>query len=231
MPAYQLTPFREPTKLLVPGLPSWLLGSYLEDAAPTFGYVISDSAATTTATVVFQITQGNIPIVGSLITVRGTANSGGVFNVVGATVLTASTSDYGVCSVTYAISSTTQASTADNGQVLIPQIEVGETLVAGSSIPVAMPYQNANANLNQALTAVVSFPSLPTSVIVSLQQAVFDKDSEYATVAVVATVSGGAVTAAGSQITVDPTLGRFFRFSVGTVVGGTLPTIVAKLLL
>jgi hypothetical protein len=231
MPSYQLTPFRESTKLLVPGLPSWLLGSYLEDAASTFGYVVSNSAASTIGSLVFQITQGNIPIVGSLITVRGTANSGGVFNVVGATVLTVSTNDYGTCSVTYAISSTTQASTADNGQVLIPQIEVGETLVAESSIPVAMPYQNANANLNQALTAVVAFPSLPTSVIVSLQQAVFDKDSEYATVAVVATVSGGAVTAAGSQITVDPTLGRFFRFSVGTVVGGTLPTIVAKLLL
>jgi hypothetical protein len=94
-----------------------------------------------------------------------------------------------------------------------------------------MPYGNTLANLNQGLTAVVSFPSLPTSVIVSLQQAVQDIDSEYATVAAVATVSGGVVTAAGAQITVDPTLGRFFRFSNGTVVGGTLPTIVAKLLM
>ena len=231
MPAYQTTPFKEPIKLLVPGIPAYLWGSYNDKTGPTFGYVISDSAAATVGTVVFQITQGNIPIVGSLITVRGTANSGGVFNVVNATVLTVTTNDYGVCTVTYAISSTSQASAADAGQVEIPQPEIAEALTAVSSVPVAMPYNNVNANLNQALTAVVSFPSLPTSVIVSLQQAVIDLDSEYATVAVVATVSGGAVTAAGSQITVDPTLGRFFRFNNGAVVGGTLPTIVAKLLL
>jgi hypothetical protein len=227
---YQTTPFKEPIKLLVPGIPAYLWGSYNDKTGPTFGYVISDSAAATVGTIVFQITQGNIPFVGALITVRGTANSGGVFNVT-ATILTVAVNDYGVCTVTYAISSTSQASAADAGQVEIPQPEIAEALTAVSSVPVAMPYNNVNANLNQALTAVVSFPSLPTSVIVSLQQAVIDLDSEYATVAVVATVSGGAVTAAGSQITVDPTLGRFFRFSNGAVVGGTLPSIVAKLLL
>jgi hypothetical protein len=65
---------------------------------------------------------------------------------------------------------------------------------------------------------------------VYLQQAVQDIDAEYTTVATVVTVSGGQVQS-GGQITVDPTLGRFFRLLNGDMVGGTLPTIIAKLLI
>ena len=232
MPAYQTTPFKAVPVLLVAGTPQYLWGSYNDKTGPTFGYVISDSAVTTTGTLTFRIVSGNLPAVGSLITVVGTANGSGNLNVTNAQILSATTTSAGISTVTYAItSSSVAAGTSDSGEVLIPQPEIGEALTAVSSVPACMPYGNTLANLNQGLTAVVSFPSLPTSVIVSLQQAVQDIDSEYATVAVVSTVVGGAVTAAGGQITVDPTLGRFFRFSNGTVVGGTSPTIVAKLLM
>ena len=137
----------------------------------------------------------------------------------------------GICTVTYTITSTTQGSLPDGGQVIVPQPEVAEACVNESSIPAAMPFGNTTYNLNQGLTVVVSFPSFPTTAVVVLQQAVKDIDSEYATVATVATVTGGVVTAAGSQITVDPTLGRFFRFNVSNVTGGTNPTIIAKLLM
>jgi hypothetical protein len=61
-----------------------------------------------------------------------------------------------------------------------------------------------------------------------LQQAVIDLDSEYANVAIVATVAGSTITV-GPQVTVDPVLGRFFRVN-NSGVSGTLPTIVTKLL-
>ena len=232
MPVYQTTPFKQSPTLLTPGMPEYVWGSFNDKTGPTFGYVISDSAVTTTGTLTFRIASGNIPIVGALITVVGTSNASGNFNVTNATILTVTCTDAGICTVTYAItSSSVAAGTADSGEVLIPQTEVGEALTAVSSVPVVMPYGNATFNANQGLTVVVSFPSLPTSVIVSLQQAIKDIDSEYATVAVVATVSGGAVTSQGSQITVDPTLGRFFRLQNGTVVGGTLPTIVGKIMM
>ena len=228
MSQYQSTPFKEHVKLLISGRPAYLYGSYNDKTSPTFGYVISNSAVGTVGTVVFQIRDGNDPMVGALITVRGTANSGGVFNVVNAVILTAVTNlDTGVSTVTYAISSTTQASAADNGQVEVPQPEVGEAIVAGSSAPVAVSFSTANPDQKRGITAVVSFPTIPTAALVVLQQAVQDIDSEYATINTVATVAGSAITT-GPQVTIDPVLGRFFRFNTSGVTGSG--TIVAKLL-
>jgi hypothetical protein len=231
MSAYIKSPFKPAPRLLVAGTPEYLLGSYNDKTGPTFGYVISDSAVTTTGTVTFRIASGNVPFVGALITVVGTANAGGNFNVTNATILTVVCTDAGICTVTYAITSSSVAvGTADSGEVLVPQPEVAAALVTGASEPVALPAINSLNSQEHVITAVVAFPSLPTSVIVSLQQAVIDLDSEYADVAVVATVAGGVVTAAGGQITVDPVMARFLRFNAGTVTGGTLPSIVAKLI-
>lgn len=229
MPSYISSPFRPPVTLLVAGTPSYLWGKYNDKTGDTFGYVQSNSAVTTTGTLVFRIVSGNVPVVGAKISVVGCGNSSN-FNVTSATLLSVSCTDAGIATVSYAISSTTQASTPDSGEVLIPQPEIGEALAAGASAPVALASINAILNQEHVVTAVVSFPSIPTSVVVTLQQAVIDLDSEYADVATVVTVTGGAITAAGSQITVDPVMGRFLRFKNGTVTGGTLPTIVAKLI-
>jgi hypothetical protein len=233
MPPYITSPFKPSPTLLIPGFPTYLWGSWNDKTGPTQGTVLSDSGNGATSTVKFQLTSGNVPIVGALVTIVGTANAAGAYNVTNAKILSVSAPtnpDFGIYTITFS-GTGNSASAADAGQLIIPQPEIAEALTAISSAPAVMPYGNATFNQNQGLTAVVSFPSLPTSVVVVLQQAVQDLDSEYATVATVATVSGGVVTAAGSQITVDPTLGRFFRFSNGTVTGGTLPTIIAKLLM
>ncbi len=233
MPAYILSPFRPTPNTFTPGMPSYLWGSFNDKTGPTQGLVLQSLGIGATAELVVQILSGNVPFVGALITVVGVVANAN-FNVTNV-ALTAvdnyphgNTPDNGVYALAYAATVATPMQ-ADAGQFIIPQPEVAELLVAGASAPVVMPFNAALANLNQALTAVVSFPSLPTSVIVYLQQAIQNIDSEYATIATVVTVTGGAVTAAGSQITVDPTLGRFFRFLNGTVVGGTAPSIVAKL--
>lgn len=230
MPYYQATPFKETPKLLLSGIPAYLFGSYNDKVSPTFGYVQSNSAVTTTGTVTFLIVSGNAPNVGDKITVRGSANSTGAFNTTNATILTATTNTTtGVCTVTYAISSTTQSTTADAGQVEIPQSEIGEVVVAAASAPVAVSFATATPQQDRALTVVTSFPTFPTAAVVTLQQAVSDLDAEYATVAIVATVTGGALTAAGGQFTVDPALGKFFRVIISGL-SGPASTIVCKIL-
>src|ERR1035437_10270750 len=244
MSYYITSPFKPSPKLLVPGFPTYLWGSWNDKTGPTQGIILQSLGIGATAELVVKILSGNVPVVGALITVVGVAAHAN-FNVNNAVIIAVdryphgNEPDNGMYTLAYAATVATPIQ-ADAGQFIIPQPEIGEVLTAGAvaaginpgaSSPAVMPYGNATYNQNQGLTAVVSFPSLPTSVIVYLQQAVQDMDSEYATVATVATVAGGVVTAAGSQITIDPTLGRFFRFSNGTVVGGTLPTIIAKLLM
>ena len=237
MSAYQTTPFKATPNVMTPGMPIYLWGSFNDKTSPTRGKIVSTSGNGSTSTVVIQILEGNIPIVSALsiplITVVGSANAAGAYNVTNATLLSISSAanpDQGVYTVTFA-GSGSSAVASDGGQFLIPQVEVAEALAAGASIPAVVPYNIMNANMNQALTAVVSFPTLPTSsVIVYLQQAVQDRDGEYQDVAAIATVAGGALTV-GGEVTIDPTLGRFFRFRNGTVVSTGSPSIIAKLLL
>jgi hypothetical protein len=156
------------------------------------------------------------------------------FNVTNAAITAVSAAnnpDNGVYALAYAISSTSSPIQADAGQFIVPQPEVAEALVSDAkSAPLVMPYNIMNANLNQAVTVVASFPSLPTSIILYLQQALQDLDAEYADVATIVTVAGGSITS-GGQITVDPTLGRFFRVRAGDLVGGTLPTLIVKMMI
>lgn len=229
MPPYQTTPFKETPRLLIPGTPFYLLGSYNDRVSPTLGYIISNSAVTTTGTVTFQIVSGNIPIVGALITVRGASNSAN-FNVTNGTILSVvANADTGVVTVTYAIASTTQATLADHGEVSIPQPEIGETLLNGASAPVAVSSNAPQVNQGKSLTVNVSFPIAPTSTTVALQGANIDLDSEYVTIATIVSAANTAASFQTGQGTAGTVAGvnlinyRFYRLLVsGTTGSGSI---------
>jgi len=195
---YQATPFKPTPTLMVQGKPEYVFGSYNDKTGPTFGNVISDSAVTTTATLVFQIISGNAPAVGSLITVVGAGNSAN-FNVTNAQILTASTTAAGVCTVTYAITSTSQGVLADGGQVIIPQPELGDALTnaGGASVPVCTPLSPGTQS-GKSISVTVKLPtqqlgvsSTLSGVTVAIQGANLDADDQYNTIGTVIT-SGSA---------------------------------------
>jgi hypothetical protein len=234
MPSYILSPFKPTPRLLVAGTPSYVWGSYNDKTGPTQGIVLQSLGIGTTLELIVKILSGNVPVVGALLTVVGVSASNN-FNVTNVALTAVDTyphgniPDNGMYALAYTTTSTVSPLQADAGQFIVPQPEVAETLVTDfKSAPVAMPFNMLLGNMHQAITVVVSFPTLPTSIIVYLQQAVQDIDSEYATVATVVTVAGSAVTG-GGQITIDPTLGRFFRLSSGDMVGNG--TIIAKILI
>jgi|ERR1019366_6235750 hypothetical protein len=237
MPVYQLTPFKPTPKLLTPGIPAYFWGSFRDTTGPTVGNVLSTSGNGSTSTVKVQILGGNVPIVSALsvplITIVGSAGATGAYNVTNVAITSISVAtnpDSGIYNISFA-GSGSSAAAADAGQFIIPQPEVAETLVTDAkSAPLVMPYNIMSANLNQAVTVVASFPSIPTSIILYLQQALQDLDAEYADVNTIVTVAGGAVTG-GGQISVDPTLGRFFRVRAGDMIGGTLPTLIVKMMI
>lgn len=248
---YTLSPFKPSPKLLVAGTPEYLFGSFNSDTGPTTGPLLQDASnGTTTGTFVFQIISGNIPSLGDLLTVIGATNSAN-FNVTNATILSVACTTAGICTVTAAITSTATPTTltADNGYVLIPRSEVGTTLtVSGtqSSEPAASPAspsQQSGKSLSTTVTLPANstpIPSTLSGITVVLQGANVDIDSQYNTIATVATsVSAGSFTdwQSGQGNTGTGTLAagsvnlpnfRFYRFQ--TSGGSGTGPIIAKIM-
>ena len=185
--------------------------------------------ASDVATLTVNINDGNIPAVGSLVSVSGTTTGAGEFNVSNVALTGVTLDETGAGTVTFALVEADVAPTPDGGIAIVPQPEVGETLVNGASVAVGLPYGviNCNTETTQSVTAIVSFPSLPTTATISLQGAIVDKDSDYQTLGTVATVAGGTQTAAFLNY-----IGKFnfYRLLAASVTGGT-PTIVGKILI
>ena len=224
MPAYVTSPFKPPVQLAVAGTPAYLIGSYNDKTGPTKGFVVSNSASSTTGTLVFRIVEGNVPVTGNSITVVGTANSAGVFNVTNASITLVSCTDAGICTVTYTISSTTQASTADGGQVIIAQDETGETISAAyKSAPIARPFNNPNIQEGQSLTFTLNLGSGLSAVTATLEGADFDVDSEYTTIFTFANAGLSQFQtgqgAAGTVAAVNQLNFRFYRFNISALTG------------
>lgn len=227
MPLYQTTPFKASPALLIAGIPYYVFGSFDDKSSPTQGNVISDSGSTTTATLTFRILSGNAPAVGELITVVGTSNDSGHFNVTNATIATATTTDDGICTVTYTKASGTVATASDAGQVIIPRIELGEALVNGTAtVPVAVPSTQLMANQSKTVNATVKFTGAPTSATAYLQGAIFDVDSEYEDLGIIA--NAGSPTT-GPTLEIADSAYRFYRVRFANVVGGASPKAIAKI--
>lgn len=233
MSYYVTSPFKPTPASLQGGKPEYLWGSFDDRSAPTSGPVLQTSTnGTTTATLTFQIVAGNIPSIGDLITVIGTANGSGNFNVTNVQVLSVTTTNSGVCTVTYTIptTATPTSPTADVGAVLIPRIELSENLHNGASVPVAVPAQNPVPNQGRIITVVVSFPTVPQNAQIFLQEAIKDQDSEYNTIATVAVIANSVISPTSGNVfsTAVEVNGRFYRL-LATGVTGVGGSIIGKI--
>ncbi len=202
---YVKSPYKPVPTLLIQGSPEYVFGSLNDKTGPTFGYIVSDSAVTTTATVTFRIVSGNVPTPNSLVTVVGAGNSANL-NVTNGTIITASTTDAGISTITYTITSSTIApGTADSGQVYIAVPEVPDNLTAGivsnlatnagASVPVAAPVGSTSVGRSISVTVNLlansaTYASNLSGVTVVIQGANKDRDDFYNTIGTV--VTGGS---------------------------------------
>jgi len=249
MSFYVKSPYKATPKLLVQGTPEYVFGSWQADVAPTQGIILRDSGNGGTSTYVIQILSGNIPVADSLLTVIGTANDGGAYNVTNSPILTVSapaSPDLGVYTLTIA-NAATSVSALDYGQFSISVPEVGDVLPSATpeaSVPVCSPVSPPNS-VGKSLSVTVKLPANTTAnpstlsgVTVVIQGANFDVDSEYSTIGTVMTggsagntyewQSGQAVGAAApgsvSSGSVNEINFRFYRLNA-TVVTGAGPII------
>jgi len=226
MPAYNTNPQTKPAvQTAVPGLPCYFWGSLNRLVAPTRMTLISGSILTNVATIVAQVIEGNIPVVGQLITVIGSNSNFSVTNVAIATVSAALAPDTGVYTITYAKTASNQPSVPLTGPAIAPQIEIGETLANGASIPFALQ-SNIGPNNGMDIRVDVTFPTIPTTMNVDVQTAMVDLDSEYVILGTVSSVAGSTVTGQ-SQIFTD-VRANFIRLNNTTLAGSG--KIIGKLL-
>jgi hypothetical protein len=229
MPSYNSSPFAAIPQKLIPGQPAYLYGSWAQDTAPTKGVISNVALTSNVATVTVVINEGNVPAVGSLITIVGTASTSGLFNVTNV-ALTGVTLTNGAGTLTFALTHANVASAADGGYFIIPQPEVGDTVANGFSVPVGLPYSVPEDAGQQAQTVQieVNFPVIPTACTVNVQGAMTNTPAT-----VWQTLTNPAVSVAAGVATYGPSsiTGKFnfLRFAITGTTNSNSATIVAKL--
>lgn len=199
MPNYDKSPFAPVPRLLIPGQNSYVFGSWKQNASPTQIAIATVAITANVATVTGTVTGGDVPVVGSLVSIRGTQTGAGEFNV--SNVALASVTFVPATSaitITFALVGTTVGATADSGKAIIPQPEVPETTTTGTpSVAVAVQMNEIFLQSGRQVSVTV----LGTGVY-QLQGADFDEDTEYTSLGV---ANDNAVTQFG------PFNHRFYR--------------------
>jgi len=214
-----------PVPLLQPGVPGYAFGS-IDRSFPTTLLQITNVALTSNvATVTVLVRKGKVPVAGSSISITGTTNASGAFNVSGVTISAVSIDAVtGIGTITFALVHADVVSAAAAGQGYVPVPEVPEVLAVQKSQAFAI--QNAIGR-GYGISWGYTCPSAPSAISVQLEGAENNNDSEF-------TLIGSAVTTTGGYnetFAQVPNLVNFVRLRVTSTSGGSSPTIIGKLLL
>lgn len=221
-------PFVKP-QLLQKGVPAYLFGNLNMLRGNASGTVADTALASDVATITVQINQGATPVVGDYITVWGTAEQSGLFNVTRALItavdITAST---GAGTISYALTGSNQSTTADPGMFLMEIGETSETLT-NDTFSTSVLVQAPQGDSQFTIPFCVTFPGgvLPTDVTVTLQRAIRDLASDYTDTDTVVTVATTAYTA-GPTVLATLERGYFYRAAVTGLTLGSATGIIAK---
>lgn len=224
MPPYITDP-NTPRRTLLEGIPGYSVGSFALGQAPTRFYVTTVAVAANVVTLGVKQIEGNIPAVGSLITVRGTVVGTAAVNVTNVALASVTiTPATGVGTVTYAATAANLATTPDGGQATVTVPEIGETNAVQKWQQLGIPYTNPELVSGRTVTWSWSTPSAPTTIALQLEGAINDVDSEY-------TIIGTSQTTLSGTIIGNVPLGvRFLRVNETAFTGGP-GTLVSKILI
>jgi len=222
MPAYINSPF-VPAIQLMNGVSAYLFGSYNQHQANTRMLISNVALTTNVATITVQIIEGEIPLVGALISIIQTQASSGAFNVKRAAITGVTIDGTGAGTITFALTHADVVSIADTGTAIAEVPEIGETIVNGASIACCLDPQWNQRTIGIAIT----FPTLPTAASVSLQAALHNIDSEFTVVGSPLGVVAASAQTVGPFNQVTLQRGYFYRFITSGLSGSG--KIVAKI--
>jgi len=226
MPAYVNSPFQAP-QLVQKGVPAYLIGSFSQQIGNTRLALKSNAIASNVATVVGYYLGGPLPAVGSLISISGSANSSGAFNVSRVAVVSASLdASTNLLTVTFALTAANQASTADVGNAIVEPAETGET-VSGTFTSQACCIQAPEGDSQFTVPVAVTGAAGITAMTATLQVAIRNIDSEYTNTTIVVTKTGASTYTAGPVVQATLQRGYFYRVAITSVTGSG--AVIAKI--
>jgi len=210
-----------PARLLQKGVPAYLIGSFSQQVGNTKIAVTNNEIVADVATVQGQLISGPLPVPGSLISIINTTNSAGAFNVDRAVITAVSfVASTNVMTITFALTATAQALTADHGTAIIEPAEVGETVTSAGFISVPVVVQAPEGDSQFTLPMSVTAGAGITAMTATLQVAIKAQSNEWTNTAFVSTVAAPVVQATLQR-------GYLYRVAITGVTGSAL--VVAKI--
>ncbi len=222
MPAYSNSPFNLPVTVLVPGQTGFSWGGYNDLVSPSKMRITNVALATNVATLTVQVIDGPNPAVGSLISVQGTQNTSGLFNVSGIALTGVTLSASGAGTVTFALTHADVTSAADSGLAIVATPPTYETFTAAATA--GKQFYIPRSSFGSGVRNLSWFTQIlggPSPAAANLQIADEDIDAEYSTVDTSSSTTGE--TRELSKVPLNMVAGKFVRIS-GSRTGGTLPT-------
>ena len=168
-PAYSNNPLQA-IALALPGIPTYVWGSLSDRISPSKMTVSNVALTTNVATLTVQVIEGNVPVAGQLVTVRGTQTSSGVFNVTAVAIASVTiNATTGAGTITYALTNANVSSVADSGLAVAPQAITFEAVTTNeNSAAVALPMAQDGKSLS-GFSAEVVWASGTSAGAVSVQ--------------------------------------------------------------
>ena len=166
MPAYSNDPSAA-IALALPGTAAYVWGSLSDRIAPSRMTVTNVALTTNVATLTVQIIEGNIPAVGALVTVKGTQQASGAFNVTAVAITGVSINAVsGAGTITFALTHANVGSAADSGQAVAPQAITFESVSTNeNSVAVALPMAQDGKSISGFSAEVVWAPGTSAGAV------------------------------------------------------------------
>jgi hypothetical protein len=228
MPTYNGSPFLIVTAL-TPGEIGYSWGGFNDDIAPTRMLVSNVALTSNVATLTVQIVEGNVPAIGSLISVQGTASTSGLFNVTNVALASVTiVAATGAGTVTLPLTHANVASVANTGQAIVKVPYTFDTLpgTAAGGKQFAIPHY-FRPGFRQ-LSWFTAFTGAPSTVAAALQVADEDVEASYTTIDT-STVATGETREIG-KVPINGIAANFVRIQMAST-GGTSPTVRAGIVL
>lgn len=224
MPAFANNPFST-VPLVQKGVPTYLIGSFSQQVGNTNVALLTDAIATNVATITATYLNGPLPVAGSLISIRNSANSSGAFNVNRVPITSAAVTD-NVMTIVFPLTAANQTATADTGQVVIEPAEVGET-VSGNYNSIACVVQAPEGDSQFTLPLTVTGGASITAMTATLQVAINANSGEWTNTTTVVTKTAATTYTAGPVVQATLQRGYAYRVAITAVTGSDL--VIAKI--